>query len=123
MVFETGEKRRGGRRLVSPADLSCRDELQGERNNLATARSHRRDQKRPAIQTIVEIGAKPSGGDLGGQIAVCRGNESDVNRNRMHSADSRHLASFERTQQLRLKRRCELSDLVEQNGSTVGGLE
>src|SRR5439155_21400494 len=74
-------------------------------------------------KSIVEVGSKSFGRDLGLQAAVRGGEDAHVYRRVRRAADSFDLTPLDRAQDLRLKVDRELADFVEQDRSTRGRLE
>src|SRR5262249_47931184 len=70
-----------------------------------------------------EIGAKAPRIDLGAQVAIGGGDDTDVDRNVAIRAHALDLASLEHAQELGLQLGAELTDLVEEDGAAVGRLE
>jgi len=84
----------------------------GDRAHVEAALSERLQHQRHHIQTPVQVGAEPSFGDLGCEIAVGSRDDADIDRNRLGRADRQNFTLLERTQQLRLQRKRQFGDLV-----------
>src|SRR5207249_7643936 len=75
------------------------------------------------VEAVVEVGAELPFLDRGREVAVRGGDDADVDRDRLHAADAQELAMLEYAQQLRLRRRAHLADLVEEERPLVRELE
>src|SRR5436189_714633 len=75
------------------------------------------------VEPVVEILAEAAGGDLLDQAAVGRGDDPDVDSERVAAADALDLAGLDRAQQLDLGVERQLADLIEEDGRSVGILE
>ncbi len=75
------------------------------------------------IEPIEEILAETSCLYLVFKRLVCRGDDSDIDADRIGRADAPDLAVLEHSQELHLERRRHVGDLVEEERSTVCGLE
>src|SRR6266576_7302563 len=75
------------------------------------------------VETIVQIGAEAPRLDLLFEIAIGRGDEPCVDRDRLRRADGNHFAVLEHPQQLDLRCRCRFANLVEKEGARSGGCE
>ena len=74
-------------------------------------------------QPVEEIVAEPSGGHLGHQIAVGRGDEPDVGLEGRRPADALELPLLQHAEELDLHRGGELADLVEEERAIGRQLE
>ena len=90
--------------------------------------SSRRSRKAGCVQAdhvepVVQVFAKPAGADQGLEVLVGRGQDPDVDRDRLRAADplERHL--LEHAQQLGLDLEVDVADLVEEERAAVGLLE
>src|SRR5689334_19255614 len=79
--------------------------------------------ERDDIESVVQIGAEVSRLDLLLEVAIGRRDETRVDRNRLRRADGNHLAVLEDAEQLDLRRRRRLADLVEEEGARRRGGE
>ncbi len=75
------------------------------------------------LQAVVEILPEPAGRDRGFEVAVRRCDQADVDRDRASAADPVDFTLLERTQQLGLDGRSQLSDLVQEQRAAAGQLE
>ena len=75
------------------------------------------------VQAVEEVGAEPAHLDLVLQPLVARGDDPDVDLDRLGPADPLERARLEHAEQLRLHRRRDVADLVEEQGAAVGELE
>ena len=99
------------------------EEMQHQRLDVVDSLAQRRNLHRHAVQPVVEVLAKATRRDLGGEVLVRRGHHADVDASGAILADSTDLAGFERAQQLGLHHRAHLADLVEEKRASVGGLD
>src|SRR6185312_2744191 len=72
---------------------------------------------------VVEILAKAAVRDELIEIAICRGDDPDVDAASLIVADPAELLRLEDAQQLRLERQRQLADLVEEQRAAVSGGE
>src|SRR6185312_10976150 len=114
---------RQARRDAAALGARVAHELQRQRHDLAGALAQRRDHERDAVEPIVEILTERAARHLGVEVAVGRGDEAHVDRQRRQAADAQHLALLDDAQELDLDRQRQLADLVEEHGPAVGGLE
>ena len=95
----------------------------GDRADVEPARAQRRQGHRHDVEPPVEIGAEAAGGDLGGEVAIGRGDDAQVDRLGPGRADRKDLALLQRAQQLGLEGERHFGDLVEQQGAAIGRAE
>ena len=74
-------------------------------------------------QPVEQIGAELALVDLRREILVGRGDDADVDRDRLGRADPRDLAIFDRAQQPVLRGHRQGAELVEEQGAAIGFLE
>ncbi len=110
-----GRRRRRGRDGASIAAVMARMSAGRSRSG---AQGHRHD-----VEPPVEVGAEAAGGDLGGEIAIGRGDDAQIDRLGADRADGQDFALLDRAQQLGLQGERDFGDLVEQQGAAVGGAE
>jgi hypothetical protein len=99
------------------------DQHGDERFDLGRAITERWNGHRNAVETEVQVFAEETVLDLLLEISVRRGNEADIERPNLETADARDLARFEDPQELRLNGERKLSHLVEENRAAVGRFE
>ena len=75
------------------------------------------------VQAIVEVFAEASLFHLVLQVDVGRGNDADVNLDRLHAAEAHELALLHHAQQLGLRLDRHVADLVEEDAALVGEIE
>src|SRR5207244_10912833 len=75
------------------------------------------------VEAVPEILAEAARRDRRLQILIGRRDQPDVHLDRPRAADALELVVLERAQQLRLQRRRELADLVEEDGPPFRNLE
>ena len=75
------------------------------------------------VEPVVQVFAEPAGADQGLEVLVGRGQDPDVDRDRLRAADplERHL--LEHAEQLGLDLEVDVADLVEEERAAVGLLE
>ena len=91
--------------------------------NVVRPLAQRRQIDAQDVEPIEQIGAEPPVLDELAQRLVRRGDDAHVDRDRLHAADAHELALLEHAQQLDLRRRRNLADLVEEERSRIGELE
>ena len=96
---------------------------ESERGNVARPVTQRGDAQREDVEAVKQVLAEPSGGGLGGEIAVGRGDDPHIDLERPGRAQGQHLAFLQRAQQLGLQGERQFADLVEQQRALVGGAE
>src|SRR5512140_502085 len=97
--------------------------MRGEKWNIFTSLCKRRQLQRYDVEPIVEILAELAGNLGCVQIAMGRGNDTHVDRDRLRCTDRTHLAFLQHAQQLDLQREWHIADLVEEDGAAVGSLK
>ena len=75
------------------------------------------------VEPVEEIAAEALGGDGRLEIAVGGGEDPDINRNRVPSADALDLAIFQQPEELGLDGERDIADLIEEQGAAVGLLD
>ena len=75
------------------------------------------------IQAIVKIFAESAFFERGAQIAVGRGNQPHIDLDRLRSTQPFKLALLQNAQQLHLRRRRHIADLIEKQCSLIGQFE
>ena len=79
--------------------------------------------QREDVETVEQIAAEAAALHLLLEIAVRRRKDSRVHRDRLGAADGNHLALLEHAQELHLRGRRRLADLVEEERALGRGLE
>ena len=87
------------------------------------ALSERRAREHDDGQPVIEVEPKRTSVDLRAEVAVCRAHDPDVDRDVGPPAEPAQLPALEDAEEVRLKRRRELADLVEEKRAAVGTLE
>jgi len=94
-----------------------------ERSDVRPASAQGRDLDADDVQPVEEIRTQAARRDqLGGRLAQ-RGDDPGVDRDRLMSAEALEPPLLDRAEELRLRRRIELLDLVEEERAVLGGLE
>ena len=115
-------ERRGLERLRAPPALpgdrlgEVRDE---ERDVLGPLRERRHDERDDG-EAEVEVLAERAGADHRGEVAVRGRDDPHVRRHRLRAADARDLPVLDRAEDLRLRPRRHVADLVEEERPAVG---
>ena len=119
-------RHRTARDLLRPAIVVGADLLEkvrDEHRDVLAALAQRRQLDRHDREPVVQVLAEPPAGDLGLQILVRRGDDADVDLDRLAAADALELALLEHAQHLRLRVRVHVADLVEEQRAAIGELE
>ena len=105
------------------AAASFSEDVLDEDGNIRTAFAQRRhgdlDHAKPVEQILAEVTC----GNTLGQVAIRRGDDTDVDATGARVADRLNLPALEKTQQRRLHPQAHLTDFVEEQRSTVGDLQ
>src|SRR4029077_19746409 len=120
----------GGKRLpgqfpdrnTEPLVRSLQEQL-GERLDLRWAIAQRRHPQLDAVEPVVEILSEATLRDLAPEITVCGGQEAHVNLTRVERSEPQDFLRFGPSKQLRLKHERQIRDLVEEDGTSIGGFE
>ena len=99
------------------------DETANEHGDVFGTLAQRREIDAQDVEAIKEIGAEASVVHQLADRLVRRGDDAHVHRNRRHAADAHELALLEHAQELDLRRRRNLADLVEKERSRISELE
>src|SRR5262249_54024847 len=99
------------------------EEVLGEERNVAAALPERRNRDRDGVDAVVEVLAEAPRGDARLEVLVGGRDQTKVDGDRPTPAAQLDLAGLEDAPQLRLDRRGERADLVEEERSAVGELE
>src|SRR6267378_5216140 len=99
------------------------DEVAHQGGNVLGPLAERRGLDREHVQPVVEIVPEPLLFHHPKEVAVRRGDEADVDLDRLRTADPLELLLLQDAQQLRLELERDLADLVEEQRAAVGHLE
>src|SRR5437016_3313637 len=99
------------------------DEGAHQGGNVLGPLAERRGLDREHVQPVVEIVPEPLLLHHPKEVAVRRGDEADVDLDRLRTADPLELLLLQDAQQLRLELERDLADLVEEQRAAVGHLE
>ena len=94
-----------------------------QRHDVVLALAQRRHLDRDDVQAVVEVLAELAGLHHRRQIAVGRGDQPDVDAQRPRAAEPLELVLLEHAQDLGLRARAHVADLVEEQRAAVGLLE
>ena len=94
-----------------------------EQRNVVAPLAQRRQLHRDDVQAVEQILAERALGDHLREIGVRRGDDADVDLDRLRVADALELALLQHAQQLGLQRRAHRPDLVEEERALVRLLE
>src|SRR5438093_10265043 len=99
------------------------DEVAGERLDVVRPAAQRRQVDGAHVQAVIQVVAERALPYHVGEVAVGRGDDPDVDADRVGGADTLDLAVLEHAQQLHLHPERQLADLVEEDGAAVCRLE
>ena len=88
-------------------------EVRDERRNVVAAFAKRGNAHGENVEAIVEVAAEAAGADFFGEIAICGGDETDVDLNCVGAAEALELALLQNTQQQNLHFLRQFADFVE----------
>ena len=114
---------------VDPADLRAearvvaREEVVDEEVDVLLALAQRRDQDRQHVEAVEEVLAEAARLRLGGEVAVRRRDDADVDLDVLRVAEAADRLLLQHAQQLHLEVERQLADLVEEERAAVGLLE
>ena len=94
-----------------------------EGRDVARALAERRQDDGDDVEAVEEVLAELPRLHHRLEVAVRRGDDADVDRDRLVAADAPDLALLEGAEDLPLQREREVADLVEEEGRAGGGLE
>src|SRR5262245_22079977 len=94
-----------------------------QQRHIVAALAQRGDDDGDAVETVIEILAEQSLLDALAQIAVRRGDEANIDGNRLVAADASQHAILEHPQELGLQRTRQLGYLVQEAGAALRRLE
>ena len=103
--------------------LELAEEVLHEQRHVLLPLAQRRQLHRDHVQPVEQILAELSFGDEPAQVAVGRGDDADVDLDRVRIADALELALLQHAQQLHLQRRAHRADFVEEERALVRLLE
>ena len=95
----------------------------GQRGDVLAALAQGRDRERHPCEAEEQVAAEGAALDLACEIAVGRGDETNVDWSRLQRSDALYLAGFEHAEELALMGEGELADLVEERRAARRGLE
>ena len=82
--------------------------------------TQRRQANREYVQAIKQVQAKTVFVNRFLQVLVSRGNDADINLDRLGTADAVDFALFQHLEQLGLQLQVEIADFIQEQGSAVG---
>ena len=91
-----------------------------QEQHVVAALAQRRQVDGDDVEPVEEIGAEAAPPDLLLEVAIGRGDDADVHRDRLGGADRNHLPLLEHAQQLHLQRRRHLAHFVEEEACRRG---
>ena len=97
--------------------------LGGEQRDVVAALAQRRQHDRDDVHPVVEIGAESTLAHLRSEVAVRGGDQAHVDFHRPRRPERHDLALLHRAQELDLQGTRDVGDLVEKEGTAVGGVE
>ena len=111
------------RRIHAVVARVALDEMPRQREDVLDALAQGLHVQREHVEAVVEVLAEASARDLGGEVAVGRGQHAHVDLERGRAADALEFLFLEHAQELGLHSGGHFSDLIQQEGSAVGQLE
>src|SRR5262245_17017817 len=108
---------------LSHSTGESRDKIIDQYRNIVGSLPQRRDVYGKDIQAVVQVGAKSSVGDFALQIAIGRGNNSNVRANRLIAANTLEFFFLKHAEQCNLHFGREFADLIQENRSAMRCLE
>ena len=99
------------------------EEVIREQQHVGLPLAQRRDEDREDVQAVEQVLAEGAGGNRVLEVGVGRGDEADVDLDRLDAADPLELALLQHAQQLDLGGEVDVADLVEKERAAVGPLE
>src|SRR5207253_329890 len=120
-VLEEELSRIGGQRadLRAEARVVAREEMIDEEIDVLLPRAQRRNRNRKDVDAVVEVLAETSRLRLGGEIAVRRGDDADVDLDVLGVTEPADRLLLQRAEELHLQIERKLSDLVEEQRPAV----
>src|SRR5687768_3743089 len=112
----------GRREPSTPRSIEC-GEMPDELRDVIGPLTERRDVHRDDVEAKEEILAEAAVGDRALEIVIGRGEDAHVHRNGLASTDALDLLRLDRAQQLRLRLRAKVTNLIEEQRSLMGELE
>ena len=86
-------------------------------------RAKRRDEDRQDVDSVEEVFAEPAGLRFGGEIAVGRGDDPDVDLHVLRIAEPADGLFLKRAEELHLETERKLSDFVQEQSAAIGLFE
>jgi len=102
---------------------STADELLDQARDILLPLSQRRHENGDDVDPVIEIFAKLPASNHLLQVAISGSQDPDINMDIAHSTDTAKCSSFEHAQQLGLKTRGEVANLVQEKGPPVSHFE
>ena len=96
------------------------DVVLDQRRNLLAALAQRRQRQAHDVEAVEQVVAEPAVGDQAFDAGVGRGDDADVDLDRLRLAERVDLVRLEEAQQLRLHLGADLADLVEEQRAAGG---
>src|SRR5688500_5126747 len=112
----------GRRGTSTPRSIECR-EMPDELRDVIGPLAERRDVHRDEVEAKEEILAEAAVGDGALEIVIRRGEDAHVHLTGLAPTDALDLLRLDGAQQLRLRLRAEVTDLIEEPRSLMGELE
>ena len=94
-----------------------------QQRDVVLAVAQRRQLDRDDVQPVEQVLAELAFLHHLAQVDVGRGDDPDVDLDRLHAAEAREVALLDHAQQLRLRLERDVADLVEEDAALVGELE
>ena len=94
-----------------------------ERRNLLAPLAQRRQPQPDDVEAVEEVLAEPALGDQRFEVGVGRGDDADVDLDRLRLAEAVHFVGLEEAQQLGLELGPDLGNLVEEERAAGGGAD
>src|SRR5262249_17252544 len=92
-------------------------EMFGKQRDVVAPLPERRQMERDHVQPVIEIAPEVADANLFVEVAVRRRDDARIHRHRVGRADGDDLAMLQRPEQLDLRRRRRLANLVEKEGA------
>ncbi len=116
-------RRRDAADVLAMLGREALEEMIGKKQHVRLPLTKRRDEDREHVQPVEEVLAERAVRDRLFHVLVRRGNEPDVHFDGLGAAQALELALLEHAEQLHLRRRLDVADLVEENRAVLRELE